>query len=217
MPTVRESENHRLIGGELCLDFVNTLNGHTRSSPHEYLHDFQDLLLWGRHAGALSLAETAVLQKEAAQRPEQAQAIYCRSLELREGLFRIFSALAQGRRVEGRDLEQLNATWQASQRHTRLVPTGDRFAVGWDDEPCLESVLRRAAASAIQLLTSGRVAQMRACSGEGCDWLFIDDSRNHLRRWCSMDECGNRAKMKRRARRERALSANAPLRGTRLR
>jgi len=30
-----------------------------------------------------------------------------------------------------------------------------------------------------------------------CAWLFLDTSRNHSRRFCSMDECGNRAKQRR--------------------
>jgi predicted RNA-binding Zn ribbon-like protein len=44
---------------------------------------------------------------------------------------------------------------------------------------------------------------VKQCAGEGCGWLFLDTSRNHLRRWCTMDECGNRAKMRRRYERVR--------------
>jgi predicted RNA-binding Zn ribbon-like protein len=35
------------------------------------------------------------------------------------------------------------------------------------------------------------------CEGEGCSWLFLDTSRNRSRRWCSMEDCGNRAKARR--------------------
>jgi predicted RNA-binding Zn ribbon-like protein len=30
-----------------------------------------------------------------------------------------------------------------------------------------------------------------------CGWLFMDDSKNGSRRWCSMRSCGNRAKAQR--------------------
>ncbi|WP_443691321.1 CGNR zinc finger domain-containing protein [Pseudomonas sp.] len=39
------------------------------------------------------------------------------------------------------------------------------------------------------------VAKIKQC--EGCTWLFIDTSKNHRRRWCSMATCGNRAKAQR--------------------
>jgi predicted RNA-binding Zn ribbon-like protein len=35
---------------------------------------------------------------------------------------------------------------------------------------------------------------MKACRAEDCRWAFYDRSRNRSRAWCSMRECGNRAK-----------------------
>jgi predicted RNA-binding Zn ribbon-like protein len=32
------------------------------------------------------------------------------------------------------------------------------------------------------------------CAAEDCRWAFYDRSRNRSRTWCSMEECGNRAK-----------------------
>lgn len=201
MEKARASESHRLIGGELCLDFANTLNGHTRSDPHEYLHDCRDLLLWGRHAGVLTEQAADVLLREATLHPEQAQSAYRSGLELRETIFCIFSSLSHNGRVEPRDRQRLNAAWQAGRSHLRLVQAAGGFSLDWDDEPCLERVARLAVDSAVNLLISPQVLQVRSCSGAGCDWLFLDASRNHLRRWCSMDECGNRAKMQRRSQR----------------
>jgi predicted RNA-binding Zn ribbon-like protein len=42
------------------------------------------------------------------------------------------------------------------------------------------------------------------CPGEGCGWLFFDASKNRSRRWCAMEDCGNRAKARRHYRRSRA-------------
>jgi predicted RNA-binding Zn ribbon-like protein len=30
-----------------------------------------------------------------------------------------------------------------------------------------------------------------------CGWMFLDLSRQRTRRWCSMEDCGNRAKARR--------------------
>jgi predicted RNA-binding Zn ribbon-like protein len=38
---------------------------------------------------------------------------------------------------------------------------------------------------------------VRVCAAEDCGWLFLDTSKNHTRRWCSMKSCGNRAKARR--------------------
>jgi predicted RNA-binding Zn ribbon-like protein len=48
--------------------------------------------------------------------------------------------------------------------------------------------------SAADLLTGARLARIRRCANDRCLYLFVDDSRNGTRRWCSMSMCGNRAK-----------------------
>ena len=95
---------------------------------------------------------------------------------LRESIFRVFNALGAGSRVDENDLEHLGAIWQVGQAHLRLFHSVDGFSLGWDDEPSLERLARRVAASAIHLLTSPQMHQVRICSGEHCDWLFIDTS-----------------------------------------
>ena len=40
----------------------------------------------------------------------------------------------------------------------------------------------------------GTWARLKACSADSCRWAFYDFSRNHSRTWCTMAECGNRAK-----------------------
>jgi predicted RNA-binding Zn ribbon-like protein len=198
MSAERESERQRLVGGELCLDFANTVNGHSRLDLHEYLKDYRDLVLWGRHAGILNSSEGKNLLLEAHKDAPAAYSVFQRGKELRETIFRIFSSVSRGREANKADLLYLNAVWRDGMGHARLIPSAGGFELGWDDEPCLESPLRAATASAVRLLTSPQAQMVRQCAGEGCDWLFVDTSRNHLRKWCSMDECGNRAKMRRR-------------------
>ncbi|MGK9243238.1 CGNR zinc finger domain-containing protein, partial [Inquilinus limosus] len=66
-------------------------------------------------------------------------------------------------------------------------------------------LLRPIALSAAALLTGPRAGRVRQCQDErGCGWLFIDESRAQNRRWCSMGDCGNRAKASRHRARLRA-------------
>jgi predicted RNA-binding Zn ribbon-like protein len=56
---------------------------------------------------------------------------------------------------------------------------------------------------AIDIFTGENRERIRACAADGCDLIFYDESRSNNRRWCSMQRCGNRAKV--RAHRTRAL------------
>jgi predicted RNA-binding Zn ribbon-like protein len=66
-----------------------------------------------------------------------------------------------------------------------------KWALGED----LAGVLWPVAHSAIELLISGPLGRVKGCAG--CNWLFVDESKNRSRRWCSMEECGTHAKMRR--------------------
>jgi predicted RNA-binding Zn ribbon-like protein len=57
--------------------------------------------------------------------------------------------------------------------------------------------------SAADLLTSARLAQVRVCADPRCGWMFLDVSKNRGRRWCAMENCGNRAKVRRHYERRR--------------
>ena len=59
--------------------------------------------------------------------------------------------------------------------------------------------------SAVSLLTSAKLERLRRCGNSTCYWLFIDETKNHSRRWCEMASCGNVLKVRRH--REKARSA----------
>ncbi len=143
MSGLRDSESQRLAGGELCLDFANTVNGHRRLTPHEYLKDYRDLVLWGRHAGALISYEADKLMKMARMDQVEAQAVYRLGLNLRETIFNIYSALAGGKEAEPGDLEELSAVWREHAGHTRLIKSARGYEIGWDKERALEIPLPR--------------------------------------------------------------------------
>ena len=194
---ISEAATHKLIGGQLCLDFANTLNGHDRATPHEYLRGYPDLVVWSRRADLLTDAEAERLLRVADEDTRKAASIYRQAIDLRETVFRIFSALALSRSPKAADIAALNeARWEAL-NHSTISARDGHYVMDWADKSALDRMLWPIALSAAELLTSPHLASVRECAGDRCDWLFIDTSRNHLRRWCSMAECGNRSKSQR--------------------
>ncbi len=190
---------HLTLTGQLSLDFVNTVDWRTSEQPEELLKSFPDLVRWGRHTGLLTTAQAQRVSREAARRSAETEAVLDRAKDLRETLFRIFSAVAAGRKPAKADLELLNVALQEALSHLRIALTTKGFSWEWaDGEDSLDRTLWAVARAAGELLTDaeGR-AQLRECANEGCGWLFVDTSRNKSRRWCSMGVCGNRVKARR--------------------
>lgn len=200
MTETRDAEIHHLIGGELCLDFANTLYGHT-DAIHEYLFDYRDLVLWSRHVGILTPQETEKFLLIWEQVPAESEAVFHQAIQLREVLFRIFAGLAHDEPPQEDEISQLNQFWLESQAHSRLFQTETGFALEWEEGDAFDSLLWPITRSAVELLTSDELKYVKQCGR--CDWLFVDRSRNHKRRWCSMSACGNRVKMARRYAREK--------------
>jgi len=193
-----------LSAGQLSLDFVNTLDDRASASPQEYLNSYDDLLAWNQQAQTLMEAEARRLREQAEKHPVKASDVLQRAIVLREALFRIFSAIAQGTSPEDEDLNILNSALSEAMCHIRIVPQTAGFQWDWMAGPeNLDRVLWPVVRSAADLLTSDELSETRICASENCDWLFLDTSKNHSRRWCNMKTCGNRAKARRHYERKR--------------
>lgn len=65
------------------------------------------------------------------------------------------------------------------------------------------------AVSAAALLADPReMARLKTCPGADCGWMFIDETKNGRRRWCTMETCGNRVKAARHYARSRSASGD---------
>jgi len=53
------------------------------------------------------------------------------------------------------------------------------------------------ASAAALLVDRGDAVRLKCCPSEYCGWLFVDETGNARRLWCSMAACGNRAKARR--------------------
>jgi len=200
----------RLIGGRLCLDFVNTVDGRKNDSARrrsqsvnslvlgDKLRDYSDLVAWSQHSGIVTATEAGRLNQESKRKAAEARAVFDRAIELREALHRIFKATVTGRMPQSVDLETVNDELLKARNHERLISTEKGFKWEWiGREASLDRMLWSIAHSAAELLSKGDLSRLRECGGEECGWLFEDTSRNRSRQWCHMQDCGNLAKVRR--------------------
>ena len=84
---------------------------------------------------------------------------------------------------------------------------GARSRVTWTNDPSAgpSLILHRLVWETAQFLTSTDLGRLRICANRECGWLFLDTSKNHSRRWCSMADCGSRAKARRYYRRKKKV------------
>ena len=206
----RADHDFEFIGGSVALDFANTLGGMHSAPTHEHLIEYADLVAFGRSAGTISPSQGRRLVDEAARQPARATAILRRAISLREAIWRVFDAFAKSARADAADLATIQEEELAAIRHARFEQSGSDVAYQWSDELTLDRPLWDIARAAAELLRSkGDLARVRECGSDTCEWLFIDKSRNHSRRWCDMNDCGNVAKVRRFRQRTRASKTKA--------
>lgn len=192
----RRTPQFELIAGAVCLDFVNTLDDRFSDHPKELLASYRDLARFAEDAKLLSHQQVDHLSAHS-EKPSAQRALKS-AIQMREAMSEVFYAPARERPVPKAALATLNHYVQQAAQHARLVPADGHFE--WQFDPAqdnLESPLWPIARSAAELLASDQLQYVRACASPTCEWLFLDESKNHRRRWCDMTKCGNRAKVKR--------------------
>ena len=197
-----------LKSGHPSLEFTNTVGNHASEHPQETLFKYEDLLSWVKRVGLLRDEQVQALLRRAASQPNEATAVFARTLEVREAIYRIFVAQIKGKSPADDDLSILNSMLVQPTREARVVRRSGKFEWQWNfDETALEAPLCILALSAVNLLTSENCQWVRQCADEdGCGWLFVDTTKNHSRRWCDINDCGNRAKQRRYQKRTRNAS-----------
>jgi len=207
-------EKHRfdLDGGTVALDFVNTVSGMRGSaSPRDRLQGYPDLVYWAEQVGLVEGKRAASLYALADDEPQRAAAAFALAIRQREALHDVTLAAVDGRPTPEAALEIVNAWIGDAVAHRRFRAKGPgKFERALEDDGDLLSFLRPVALDAAELLehevSNGLVGVCEERLVGRCAWLFLDATRNHSRRFCSMKDCGNRAKQRRHYQRSRSAA-----------
>jgi predicted RNA-binding Zn ribbon-like protein len=195
------------IGNHPALDFLNTrpvLN----DEPVELLPDFTALLRWFRAAGLLEARKVADLRRKWGESVPVRRAVEA-ARDLRERLRKEIMNYESGGAAHRSTIEELNRLMADHPMHTRLKAGGGALSTeSYCDPREPEDLLAPLAHSAAALLADLDRSRIRKC--KHCVLHFYDTSKKGTRRWCSMQLCGNRAKVAAYAARRRSLSPRTP-------
>ena len=180
MEGLAPAEARRFRSGRICIDLVHT-GGAGELARWEILHTEDDVAHWlGRMTGAVLTAGPGDVAATRA---------------LRAAIWDATAARAAGREVPAAAAAAINAAAGEPPLAPRLDGDG-RAALVPGTVAQARSTLAR---DAIDLLGGPLGHRIRACAADDCGLLFVDASRPGRRRWCSMEWCGNRAKMRTRS------------------
>ncbi|MGD8779462.1 MAG: CGNR zinc finger domain-containing protein [Ignavibacteria bacterium] len=202
-----EIKKWKFVGGQISLDFINSVGGRTRQegeAPLNYkiiadkLGNFADLVDWGNAIGILNESSVKKLNLFTVQNEKAAKKNFQRAIALREVIYKIFINLIEENEQSREDIDLLNNECAEAREQQKLFFDSNKFKWNFESdagEP--ESIIRHIALSAAELLVSDRLHRVKECPGDNCGWLFLDTSKNGSRQWCDMKDCGNLAKVRR--------------------
>ena len=172
-----------MVNCDLVLDFVNSLD----------LQPYREELETPAALGAWLAGRELV--------PEGTRATAADLREARELREALRTLLAAHNDVDG-DVAGASSVLDRVARKARL---GVCFAGGeLRLEPLaggIKGALGAIVGDVARAMSDGTWPRMKACRADDCRWAYVDTAKNQSRAWCSMQSCGNRAKV--RAYRER--------------
>lgn len=157
----------------------------------EVLHTPDDLAGWLRESRLAPLPELEIDAGE-----------LVRIREFRDTLWPVAAAVAHDETPDAGTLAALNDFARPGP-----VPTLDPATMTrtWIGPVTGDQILGAAVGDMVALFSGGMTDRIRECGGDNCKLLFLDTSRPGTRRWCSMQRCGNRHKV--RSHRSRSAAA----------
>ncbi|WP_241833301.1 CGNR zinc finger domain-containing protein [Streptomyces caatingaensis] len=177
-----DGTSFRFDPGTLCLELLCT-GGPGELAHWERLHEPRDLADWlGRSRLGLRPDEVTVSAAELGE-----------GRALRDALWRAAGAIVRGTRPHPDDVAAVNAAATAPPLVPRIASAGTR---AWALPATATQALSTVARDAVELFTGPHAGRIRECAADNCKLVFVDTSRPGRRRWCSMERCGNRHKVR---------------------
>src|SRR3954447_21477671 len=166
-----------MVNTELVNDFVNTLD----------IRPFQEGLETPAQLGRW-LAERDLLAPNARVTKTDLE----EARRVREALRDVLAAKNGIAADVDAAMVEIDAAAQRAGLEVKFDPTCPRV------EPTVGGVrgaIGRILVEVYDAMVDGVWERMKACRAEDCRWAFVDTSKNKSRAWCSMESCGNRAKV----------------------
>ena len=186
-----------LVGGDLALDFVNTVTARD-TEPSDFLDDYHALIRWARLTSRFVNKDLVELTNLARSEPEKAAAALGQCRRVREALCAVLYALIARREPQTENVAVMDYARKRAFDAARLNAFKLGLRVAWSVERSgLDLITHVVTARALDLLQNVSLDRLRVCAGTDCGWVFIDTSKNGKRRWCDMEVCGNAAKARR--------------------
>jgi predicted RNA-binding Zn ribbon-like protein len=181
------------VGNHPALDFLNTRPLLSGEEPTELLPDFAAVLRWFRASGLVDSREASELRRQWGESDRARQVV--ESLHrLREKLRKEVVRFEAGGGVQRAIVDEVNELMASHPMRTKLIPTEDGFRIeAYCDAQEPVDLLGPVAYSIAALFADLDRTRIRKCSN--CVLHFCDTSKKGTRRWCSMQMCGNRAKV----------------------
>jgi len=168
------------LGGRLAVDLLNTVIG------RDLLGRREDVAAWGAAAGVVSRREL----RRGGREPADLRAF-------REALRRGLVAWAAAGTPPARVIALVNHHMARDPVVTELRGSGRKVVTRVRSTAGTRERLYGAVArSAAELITDGDPRRLRKCANPACRLMFYDTSKAGRRRWCSMQTCGGRAKVR---------------------
>ena len=176
---------YKLVGGEPCLDFVNTVSWPGTDREHDWLDRPANVTAWAVAAGVLDDAGRRRL--DARPVPDADLSTVHRA---RHDLRAVLDPLAHGDAPPASAIETLNEWLKGAAAHRRIDSSTRHWT--WVEPSTLPDLLAPVVWNAADVLTGADASRLGHCPA--CGWLFYDSTRNRSRRWCDMADCGSRDK-----------------------
>jgi predicted RNA-binding Zn ribbon-like protein len=185
---------------DVSIEFTRTRGWEARDRGDDDLDTFGSFLRWAHRVALVGSANAKRLSALAEARPEAAARALVRARRLRGNVYRLLCAVARGVPLDPSALRRFNAVLTAGGRWREVrIRSGSPvldWGVGANER--LDFIAWAVARAAAGLIADPvRRSRVRLCDSHDCGWLFLDESRNRSRRWCSMDGCGNVEKARR--------------------
>jgi len=185
------------VGDALGLDFLNSIATPV-DTVVDWIGDGEGYLRWLEQAALVPGDVLGDIRARA--RPGELDSVADQARTLREW-FRGFVLRHKGRPLTAEalaELAPLNRLLARDEIFRRIavppagqVPFELQAVRRWRSPGAL---LLPVGVALAQLVCAENFALVKACEGPACSLLFADHTRGHVRRWCSMAICGNRAK-----------------------